>query len=678
MVLLTKNGLPTSASAPVLPTLRVTAHTRSMLLDEDALHLPTPGTNRDVELLLPPISHSTASAPRLGLGRMTVEANAAQQELVERLQRYEAMKRARGGGGSSSLAVNALAKRGGGGGTSSLAASQALSELTMLMSGLGHAFSGDAVEKQAQARDAEAEEARRREREEERRREAERRRKEAEAAARRNQLSKPTSNAGETRRAIQAKIQRLREDPEALALFSDYCATLTRVTDQTVVERNTAAIAGASPAEYLASLRAAQAAREATFRQRRAQAQAKVKAILEEKAAKAETAAHAKAESHEMTIARHRRARDCGRALRWFAIAALIGRTNALGTALVAARAARAERVAHAASQRTIEKAWRRVLVFKRLRTLRRGLATLRRGVWWWRFRSRIKKKREAWAALVDYLRAQNSNKRSSVAIKLFLFKVRRVQRAWRRAWTVIRAQVEVLLLHFAVQNDKNRKEPMYDVERRIRAQVLRKDLRDRKGKHVGEVDEWKRKVADYEGVREMEAMMQSARDLLSGKALQIQSRVRGNHARKEAAARAAEVVPHRLSRVPTEKLKTEGQRKERREEKARAARAGALLEQQGVVPPGARPRFRLFFPPEHGARVLSKVKAKHRSANTGSPSFVEKGLDGMFGHVDPLEAAAVAVGGGVREPSFSRSRSPSSPSGPKVGGAPLSPVDFS
>ena len=103
MVLLTKNGLPTSASAPVLPTLRVTAHTRSMLLgDEDALHLPTPGTNRDVELLLPPISHSTASAPRLGLGRMTVEANAAQQELVERLQRYEAMKRARGGGGSSS------------------------------------------------------------------------------------------------------------------------------------------------------------------------------------------------------------------------------------------------------------------------------------------------------------------------------------------------------------------------------------------------------------------------------------------------------------------------------------------------------------------------------------------------------------------------------------------------
>jgi hypothetical protein len=49
-----------------------------------------------------------------------------------------------------------------------------------------------------------------------------------------------------------------------------------------------------------------------------------------------------------------------------------------------------------------------------------------------------------------------------------------------------------------------------------------------------------------------------------------------------------------------------------------------------------------------------------------------------MFGHVDPLEAAAVAVGGGVREPSFSRSRSPSSPSGPKVGGAPLSPVDFS
>ena len=104
--------------------------------------------------------------------------------------------------------MNALAKRGGGGGTSSLAASQALSELTMLMSGLGHAFSGDAVEKQAQARDAEAEEARRREREEERRREAERRRKEAEAAARRNQLSKPTSNAGETRRAIQAKIQR--------------------------------------------------------------------------------------------------------------------------------------------------------------------------------------------------------------------------------------------------------------------------------------------------------------------------------------------------------------------------------------------------------------------------------------------------------------------------------------
>ena len=210
------------------------------------------------------------------------------------------------------------------------------------------------------------------------------------------------------------------------------------------------------------------------------------------------------------------------------------------------------------------------------------------------------------------------------------------------------------------------------------RAQVLRKDLRDRKGKHVGEVDEWRRKVQDYEGVREMEAMMQSARDLLSGKALQIQSRVRGNHARKEAAARAAEVVPHRLSRVPTEKLKTEGQRKERREEEARAARAGALLEQQGVVPPGARPRFRLFFPPEHGARVLSKVKAKHRSANTGSPSFVEKGLDGMFGHVDPLEAAAVAVGGGVREPSFSRSRSPSSPSGPKVGGAPLSPVDFS
>ena len=61
---------------------------------------------------------------------------------------------------------------------------------------------------------------------------------------------------------------------------------------------------------------------------------------------------------------------------------------------------------------------------------------------------------------------------------------------------------------------------------------------------HVGEVDEWKRKVQDYEGVREMEAMMQSARDLLSGKALQIQSRVRGQ------AAIEAGITPERVQRI--------------------------------------------------------------------------------------------------------------------------------
>ena len=118
----------------------------------------------------------------------------------------------------------------------------------------------------------------------------------------------------------------------------------------------------------------------------------------------------------------------------------------ALHGAVVEGRRVLAVRREEERAARIFQKLWRCYLITVRLAKLLRARKLLRRGVFWWRMRHRIERKRADVLVLAEWLRniAETRSLPIGRRIKLLLHRVTTVQRAWRRVALVLHAQIQV------------------------------------------------------------------------------------------------------------------------------------------------------------------------------------------------------------------------------------------
>ena len=216
-----------------------------------------------------------------------------------------------------------------------------------------------------------------------------------------------------------------------------------------IVERNIAALSG-GPEEW-SQRKVEQAekhrARRALLRDQQAgqfestllQGQAQLEAEIERR-------------SHErrLGLRRANNERLRARRARWAVLAAVANGATMLHAAMVEGRRVLALRREEDRAARIFQKIWRCYLITVRLAKLMRGRKLLRRGVYWWRMRHRIERKRATVLTLVEWLRniAETRSLPISRRIKLFIHRVTKVQRAWRRVALVLHAQIQVTAMH--------------------------------------------------------------------------------------------------------------------------------------------------------------------------------------------------------------------------------------
>ena len=138
------------------------------------------------------------------------------------------------------------------------------------------------------------------------------------------------------------------------------------------------------------------------------------------------------------------------RRARWAVLAVVANGASMLREAVVEGRRRLALRRQEDRAARIFQKLWRCYLITVRLAKLLRGRKLLRRGVYWWRMRHRIERKRATVLTLVEWLRNISETRSLPInrRIQLFVHRVTKVQRAWRRVALVLHAQIQVTLVH--------------------------------------------------------------------------------------------------------------------------------------------------------------------------------------------------------------------------------------
>jgi len=229
----------------------------------------------------------------------------------------------------------------------------------------------------------------------------------------------------------------------------------------------------------------------------------------------------------------------------------------------------------------------------KILRVLARFRSSLRRFVWFWRFKKRVSAKQEASEQILFFLvKVCRANRHMQKHIKRYMYMVRKIQRFVRRSLVRTRGQAEVLYLQWLAIHPKDSEGTMPNQEKSLRILVLRQDLRQRKLAHAQAIDRWWRAKAEYERYRQHQEMMDAARQLL-GSEMSV-----GEPVTMITPMEESHSFPRRAA------VSVSAQRRG-------VMQSGAVTR---IVQKPVRPVFRLMIPPECFVKLNAKLKAKVRS----------------------------------------------------------------
>ena len=618
--------LAVSSSAPHLQEARVRtvsvkmnvrhrARTVQPFSSHGAFHLDTPETSRPLDLQLPRLGGSKS------LSCLVMNANHRLRDQQLKLQRVD------------QLAPISISRP-----TTSYDAGDSDAQAAeSLMDGIGHLFAQSAAvyatskkpltaaeEEEAKLQQAREQEAAEREKQELRRLELQR------------QVAANNMVKSAVRRGILEKLEELRGDREAQDKFEAYIRSIRPRPEQHKVRENMRNVTEVTAAEYAREVLSRQAARRDEQGRRQVKAKRDCEERAEERYRTLMNKIHAKHDSHEQGMQRQMALGAAQAALlpslAWLTVSQMTRSATVLGGALRAGRERREQRLLELRAVAVLQRQFRLMIFRKRFHSLRRLLDTMRRIVWYWRFKRRIRQKTAAYYKLLDFLSAHRlALSAVQLQIKRFVYQVRVVQRAWRLYWVQLLAQIVVANAHWSkverrinMRRSQAGQGPTAALNQGVKLIVLREDLRRRKRQHVGTCLEWRQYIATWEQEWQREELKLDAIAMLAATpapAAQTTPALGGGQ--EEIARRLDEDAERRRVRLakmkppPPPKVLTE-------EEEAEERRLACLLalEKRGLVPPGPRPLFTLFATEEELALLGSKVRAKmgldKRQASSG------------------------------------------------------------
>ena len=390
--------LAVSSSAPHLQAVRVRTMSVEMNLRHrsstavqplggiGAFHLDTPQTSRPLDLRLPRLGGSKS------LSSLVVHANHRLRDQQLQLQRIDPSLR------SGQLApISRPTTSHEAGGSDALATEH-------LMDGIGHLFAQSAAvyargkKPLPGAADAAMLELAREQEA------AEKEKQELHRLELKRQVAANNASKSLVRAEILEKLEELRSDPEAADKFETYIETIRRAGPaQGKVKEHIRTMSKASPAEFAQEMLAQKTARRDELGQRRIKAKLDFEENREARFRKLMNKMNAKHASHEAGMHQQMLMGAAQAALMpslaWLTLAQVHKGATVMGAALRAGRETCEQRKLALGAVAVLQRQFRLMSLRKRFHNLRRTLNTLRRLVWYWRFKRRIKIKTAAYLA---------------------------------------------------------------------------------------------------------------------------------------------------------------------------------------------------------------------------------------------------------------------------------------
>ena len=419
---------------------------------------------------------------------------------------------------------------------------------------------------------------------------------------------------------ILEKIEDLRGDHVAQGKFEAYISSIRPAPEQRKVKENIRAVSKATPADFARTALERQAAKRHALEQRRKQARQHYEVRSEERLTQLLSLVEQRHEQHQLGIQRQRAVSGRARALMWLTLVQLHHRTALLGDAVRAGRQLRERRQNELRAVTVIKKQFRLMVLRTRFYVIHRGIKILRRLVWWWRFRSRIKKKRAANHMLLTYLRAHRLSSGAMLKhIKRFIYRVSIVQRCWQLYWVLLTAQAELVCVHWSAVDERQqvvrRQDSATWLDPHVRLLVVRDDLRKRKQQHGVTCSVWQQDMATWEEQWQQEHLMLRAKGMFTSTPSWTAAPGSGQEGTaEETAAQLGRRIDADLAgrRARLKRLFSSSNLIAAAGGEA-AMRSSCLLslERRGVVHPGPRPLFKMFVSEDQLALLESKVRAK-------------------------------------------------------------------
>jgi len=324
------------------------------------------------------------------------------------------------------------------------------------------------------------------------------------AAVKARQSTKP-------RVVIEAKIEHLRNSPEMWGEFQDHVAAIKGDTPAHILDRNISSITDATPSSWAAQLTARAQLMRTKDGQRAMQAQSRCRELQLQRVQELETNKVNKQKARQEAIEAKATAAIAQRGAAWSTIVILISAGHFLGQKLVTERRSRALAGLRVEAVVRIYRKWKVHLLKKRVRQFLRAKRLVQRVVYFWRFRRRIQIKRRAVDKLVEVLRLSHRN-RAQQFIRLYLSKVRTIQRFWKRTFCIITAEWEILGMQWKIAPGLQ----LSGQDRKIRMRVISDELLGRKTAHVQVIAAWHKAADEYKAALEEETTLVEARRLMT------------------------------------------------------------------------------------------------------------------------------------------------------------------
>ena len=320
-----------------------------------------------------------------------------------------------------------------------------------------------------------------------------------------------------------------------------------------------------------------------------------------------------------------RRQEEARRMLSWLTVVQMVNFAAALREVSVVRQAEMARRAVELRHAAVIYRRWRLRMLRRRLHLIISRKNVLKRRIFWWRFRHRIARKQKSTALLLIFLRHTAKQSKVANACNRFVLVVKNVQRLWRRYWFVLWAQSQVFEKYWAhVERKKKREvlgnsaeiEEITEAERKIRYEVVRADLRQRKVDYRVACAEWTSKMGEYENLLRLQEMMSSARALLGQSAVaKIQRATRRRRTLLLAQGDAQQRLGSGAESPSPSSQSPEMPTKAAAAPSPSPSPPPTRTTDNAPVHPGPPPRFGLFVPEEHLAKLAARAKARMRTA---------------------------------------------------------------